>query len=204
MKKLGFIVLSAFAAIAASFSKAASSMGDYLGTRLFGYMAQCGLLMQVAPTTINTMSGALMDISAALPATYDAAGYTAVGMVYTAIGEVENFGAHGLKANIIKFTSVGTAVVEKAKGSKDYGSASYTIANIPSDVGLVILAAASESQNRYSMKLTYPLGTGTTSEIHYFDVLVSEYQYSDGTVDTVQKLAVMIEICRKPVIVAAT
>ncbi len=157
-----------------------------------------------APTTINSMSGALLAISASLPATYDADGYAATGMVYTAIGEIENFGQHGMKANIIKFIPVGTGTVEKVKGSKDYGSATYSIANIPSDAGLALLAAASESQNRYSAKLTYPVGTGITSEIHYFDVIISEYSYQDGTVDTVQKVQVVFEICRKPIIVVAT
>ncbi len=157
-----------------------------------------------APTVINSMSGAALAICAALPDTYDATGYQSTDLIFTAIGEIESFGPHGLKSNIIKFTSVTTGVVEKVKGSKDYGTSAYTIANIPSDAGLIILAAASESNNRYSAKMTYPQGTGMTSEVHYFDVLVSDYQYQDGTVDTVQKLSVTLEICRRPVIVAAT
>ena len=158
-----------------------------------------------APTTLMGMSGATLSISATLPATYDATGYgTTTGLAWTLIGEIENFGPHGVTASISKFTSVGTAVVEKLKGSKDYGSGTYTVGMISSDAGLAIANAASESQNRYSIKLTYPQGTGSTSEIHYFDALVSEYQYLDGTVDTVAKVQFKLEICRKPVVVAAT
>lgn len=151
-----------------------------------------------APTTVQSMSGATLALSASLPATYDAAGYGATGMVYTAIGNIEQFGAHGVTANVMKFTPVDTAVVSKVKGSKDYGNATYTLGNVPSDAGQTLLNTASESNNRYSAKLTYPSG-----EIHYLDVLVTKFEYADGTVDTVQKVAVMLEICRKPVVVAA-
>jgi hypothetical protein len=144
------------------------------------------------------MSGATLALSASLPATYDAAGYGATSMVYTAIGNIEQYGAHGVTANVTKFTPVDTAVVAKVKGSKDYGNATYVIGNVPSDTGQALLNTASESTSHYSAKLTYPSG-----EIHYLDVLVTKFEFQDGTVDQVQKVSVMLEICRKPVVVAA-
>ena len=156
-------------------------------------------------TILETMSGATLGISASLPATYDAAGYAATSMVYSTVGEIENFGNHGVTANVTTFTSVSTAVVQKFKGSKNYGTMSLTLGNLPSDAGQDIVEAAVESNNRYSVKVTYPLRAGeSTAEIHYLDVLVSKREFQDGSVDDVRKLAVDFEICRKQVVVAAT
>jgi hypothetical protein len=152
-----------------------------------------------APTTVQSLSGATLSISAALPTTYDAAGYGATGMTYTLIGAIENFGNHGVTATITEFTPVDTATVTKVKGSKNYGTMSLTLGSIPSDVGQVLLDAAAESTARYSAKLTYPSGA-----IHYLDVLVAKAEYQDGAVNDIQKRAVDLAICRKPTVVAAT
>ena len=149
-------------------------------------------------TVVGTISGATLAISASLPATYDAAGYGATTITYTAIGEIENFGNHGVTAAITEFTPVSTAVVAKMKGSKNYGTMSLAIGSIPTNAGQVIVLAASVSNNHYSCKLTYPDG-----EIHYLDVLVAKHEYQDGAVNDAMKLAVDLAICRAPVIVAA-
>lgn len=151
----------------------------------------------VQRTVVNSTAGATLAISATLPATYDAAGYGATAITYTAVGEVENYGQHGMTAAVTEFTPVDTAVVAKVKGSKNYGTKSLTIGSIPGNAGQIILAAASESNARYSVKITYP-----DTSIHYLDVLVSKYDQVDGAVNDVQKLTVDLAICRKPVIVA--
>jgi hypothetical protein len=149
-------------------------------------------------TSVQSIAGATLSISATLPATYDAAGYGATTITYTAIGQVETYGSHGVTANITTFTPVDTAIVTKIKGHKDYGTMTMTLGSIPTDAGQVIVLAASESNNHYSAKLAYPDG-----EIHYLDVLVSKYEYQDGSVDDVSKVAFDFAICKKPVVVAA-
>lgn len=151
-----------------------------------------------ARTVVGTISSATLAISASLPATYDAAGYGATTITYTTIGEIENFGNHGVTATITEFTPIDTAVVAKVKGSKNYGTMSLMLGSIPSNAGQVIVAAAAESNNHYSAKLTYPDG-----EIHYLDVLVAKDEYQDGAVNDVMKRSVDLAICRKPVVVAA-
>jgi len=156
-------------------------------------------------TILHTMSGATVAISATLPATYDAAGYAASGTTYTTIGQVENYGNHGVTANVSTFIAVADGVTQKFKGAKNYGTMSVTLGNLPSDAGQDIVETAVESQNRYSVKITYPVRTGeSTGEIHYLDVLVTKREFQDGAVDDVRKLSVDFEVCRKPVIVAAT
>lgn len=151
-----------------------------------------------AHTVPVSNAGSTLSISAGLPATYDAAGYGATTITYTAVGDVDDHGAHGVTAAVTKFTPVDTAVVNKVKGSKDYGTMTIKLANIAGDAGQVIMNAASESNNHYSVKITYQDG-----EIHYLDVLVTKYEYSDSTVDATRTINCTLEICRAPVIVAA-
>lgn len=151
----------------------------------------------VQRTTIISTAGAIISITASLPTTYDATGYQAVGMVYTAIGEVTDFGSHGVTASVTEATDIATATVTKVKGSKNYGTKSLTIGSIPGNAGQIILAAASESNNRYSVKVAYP-----DTSIQFFDVLVTKYEQQDGDVNNIQKISCDMAICRKPVVVA--
>jgi len=149
-------------------------------------------------SVVETISGALLAISATIPVSYDAAGYSDTDNVFTSVGEVETYGNHGVTAAITEFTPVDTAVVAKVKGSKNYGTMALTLGSVPGNAGQVLLKTASESNAHYSVKITYPDG-----EIHYLDVLVSKFEYQDGTVNNVQKIAVDLALCRAPVVVAA-
>lgn len=150
----------------------------------------------VQRAVIESLSGAVIGISASLPATYDVAGYDVSSLVFTPIGQVENYGNHGMTAAITEFTPIDTAVVAKVKGSKNYGTISLSIGNVPGDVGQALLKTASESNNRYSIEIRYP-----DTAFHYLDVLVAKFEYVDGGVNDVQKLNVDLVICRQPVIV---
>lgn len=151
-----------------------------------------------ARSVVEALAGATLAISAALPDTYDQAGYESTDLIFTAVGEVENYGNHGVTATITEFTPVDTAVIAKVKGSKNYGTMALMIGNLPSDAGQVIVKAASESNAHHSVKITYPDGI-----VHYLDVLVAKYEYQDGAVNDVQKISVDFAICRQPVEVAA-
>lgn len=156
-------------------------------------------------TTVQTMSGAVLSISATLPATYDAAGYGATAVSYTTLGQIEDHGNHGVTANVTTFTAVADSVVQKLKGAKDYGTKSLIVGYVPSDAGQDLVETAVESTDHYSVKVQYPAGQGeTTGEVHYLDVLVTKREFQDGSVDNVRKLAIDFAICRKPVIVAGS
>lgn len=160
-----------------------------------------------ARTNVQSMAGATLALNATRPATFDAVGYADTDLLptWTTVGEVENFGEHGMQAQVLTFTAVADAVIQKLKGSKDYGTMNLVLGNIPANTGQVLLATASESQNRYSARITYPLGDGeVTPEIHYLDVLVVTRNFTDGDANSVRKLACGLAICKKPVEVAAT
>ena len=92
-----------------------------------------------ARTNIQSMTGALLSISAERPVTFDSAGYSDTGIDWTVIGTIETFGNHGMQAQEINFTAIEDAVVQKLKGSKNYGTMSMTLGNIPSDAGQTLL-----------------------------------------------------------------
>ena len=151
----------------------------------------------VARTTVESLTGALYAISAALPATYDAAGYGATTMVYTAIGSVESSSNYGSKRSVTTFIPINGAV-QKVKGTPDYGVLSMTYGDIPLDTGQIIVKAAEASANHYSLKITYIDG-----EIHYIDVLCSSYEYQAAKAGDVKKVMATLNICAAPVLIAA-
>lgn len=151
-----------------------------------------------ARTVPQGTTGIVISISASLPLTYDAAGYADTDLAWTAIGQIENHGAHGGTKQIIEFTPVDTGVVQKIAGSKNYGNKSLMIGSVPSDAGQTILAAAFESDNPYSVKIAYPDG-----ETHYLEALIAKHEYQDGAANDVSRVAVDLAVTRKPIVVAA-
>ena len=164
----------------------------------FNYLQRMGLLLAVAPTTVQSLAGATLAVSSTLPSTFDEAGFAATAMVYTPIGEVEDYGDHGLTRAVTKFIPVDTAVVVKRPGSKDYGTMSLKIGNVPSDAGQALLRAAVETNNPLAFKLTYPSG-----EVHYISALVTSFVHVDGTVDNIQRVTCVLDLDREPVVVVA-
>jgi hypothetical protein len=158
-----------------------------------------------APTSVESLAGATISISAALPATYDAAGYASTDIIWTPIGKVENHGSHGGSKTVTKFTPVDTNTVEKVAGSIDYGTKSLTIGNLATDAGQLLLKTAFAASNtHYSFRVVYSDGSAVTPETTYLDALVTKYQYQDGAAADVRKVMCDLEICMAPVNVAPT
>lgn len=156
-------------------------------------------------TVLQTLAGATLALSANLPATYDASGYGATAVVFTTVGHVEDFGEHGGEANVSQFIAVSDGVVQKFKGATNYGALNLMLGCMSSDTGQDLIDTAFGSKNRYSLKVTYPVRTSeATGEIHYLDILVVKRVWQDGSVDNVRKLSATFEVCRAPVVVAAT
>ena len=149
-------------------------------------------------TSAASATDTVYAISAALPATYDAAGYGSTAITYTVIDRVSDMLPYGSKRAVNKFQPIKGAV-EKTKGSPDYGSGEMRMADMPADAGQIILKAAEVSPNHYSMKITYADG-----EVHYLDVLVTGWQLSGAKEGETLIRTASIEVCKAPVVVAAT
>lgn len=151
----------------------------------------------VAHTGVASFTDTIYAISAALPATYDAAGYGATAMTYTTIGKVSSFMAYGSKRTVNKFNPVAGAI-EKIKGQADYGDGDLVVGDIPADAGQMLLKAADASSSHYSIKITYPDG-----ETHYLDVIVAGWMLSAAKEGDVMTRTATLGICKAPVVVAA-
>lgn len=132
-------------------------------------------------------AGSTFKISAGLPATEDAAGYAA--LTYTEVGEVTDFGQVGAETNLVSYTPVGTSVVNKRKGSRNYGTSSLTVVLDDADSGQTIFKAAALSANLYSMLITTVAGRK-----YYFQGLVMGFPIQFGTVDDMIQVTVPVEV----------
>lgn len=171
---------------------------EYIYSLLLGHMNRSGMILYAAHTSAASFTDTTYAISDDLPATYDAAGYAATTVVFTVIGKVESFPEFGATREVNKFTPIAGAI-EYSKGVAEYGSGPMVVADVPADAGQVIVKAADASANHYSMKITYPDG-----EIHYLDVLVSGWVLTQATSGEFMKRTATINVCKAPVVVAAT
>lgn len=179
---------------------AVQAVAETLHRSLFSYMQRVGLIQCAAHTAIEGFSdggGTTYAISATLPATYDAAGYGATSITYTAIGKVESFPEIGSTRNVQEFRPISGAI-EKVKGSPNYGGGQMVVGDVPADAGQVIVKAAEASANHYSMKITYPDG-----EVHYLDVIVCGWRLVQAQEGGLLKRTADLQVCKAPVIVAA-
>jgi len=174
------------------------AVAEALHRGLFLFMLRHGLVLQAAHTAVEGFTDTTYAISASLPATYDAAGYGATTITYTAIGKVESFMPYGSKRTVNTFKPISGAA-EYTKGTPEYGQGDLVCGDVPADGGQVIVKAAEASANHYSLKITYPDG-----EVHYLDTIVSGWVLSGGKEGAPLLRTATLNICRAPVIVAAS
>lgn len=144
--------------------------------------------------TSTTAAGSALAISAAAPATADAAGYAA--LTYTEIGQIEQIGPIGAVYSKVEFTPLKGAK-QKHKGSVDYGSLQPNLAHDPTDAGQTLLRTAADSNSLYSFMVTYPDGAK-----RYFQGRVFGYPENVGGADSILMANPTIEISTSIVKVA--
>ena len=125
--------------------------------------------------------GTTISVSAGPTAAETAVGYEA--LTFTDIGEVINIGESGGNAQITPFTPVDSGVVNKRKGSIDYGTLALQIAKDAADAGQVILKAGFDGAARdtiHSFKIVD--GSGDT---FYFMGIISSFTTARGDANTI-------------------
>ena len=141
----------------------------------------------------NLKVGSLVYASVAVPATEDAAGYGA--LTYTEIGSIEDAGEHGGTATVTNFIPLATGVVDKLKGSIDYGSKEMTMAVIGDDAGQALLAGAFDGANKNSIVSIKVVDQD--GNIDYFMVYVTKFARQGGNADSVDMLSVQLAVRSK-------
>lgn len=147
--------------------------------------------------TSTTSAGTTIAISAAAPATFDAAGYGA--LTLTTIGGVESIPAFGPSVTVNSFQPL-SGPEDKHKGPANYGSLQIPMAYDKADAGQTLLRTASDPSNDalYSFLVTFPNG-----DKRYFQGRVFGMQDTPGSATNVLMSTTTIEVTTKVISVNA-
>lgn len=123
---------------------------------------------------------------------------------WTEVGLVESFSGFGDKSNDVAFSAVGDARVRHAKGARDAGARTLTVAHDPLDAGQAAIEAAEETNNNYAIKVLVPDSpTGAYSDsLFFFRALVNSKEFepisNDAVVKKVYGIGINSEIFTDP------
>lgn len=132
-------------------------------------------------------AGTTLAISAAAPASEDAAGYNA--LTWTNIGEITDLGEVGATANLITHNPVADKITRKLKGSRNYGSMNLSMARDTGDAGQTLLRASAAADGLYSFRMTLQNGDKL-----YFRALTMSAVTSVSGVDSITALTANLEL----------
>tara|TARA_B110000971_G_C19916928_1_gene457250 strand:+ start:251 stop:703 length:453 start_codon:yes stop_codon:yes gene_type:complete len=130
--------------------------------------------------TVSTVAGAVLSVSAALPATFDAAGYDA--LTWAPVGEMTDIGAiKGRAYNTSTHAPIGNPQQILKKASYTLPNGEFTVGWDEADAGQVLIeTAANAASATYAFKLAKQDGA-----IRYFTAQVMQFVENLGTVDNV-------------------
>lgn len=124
--------------------------------------------------TVKSSSGTCLSISAALPATHDADGFTA--LAFTQVGELETLGDVVLNKQTGSFTRLCSGDTTVIKGGEEATTIAPVVGLDRDDGGQTIVAAAYESPNDYAFRITESDGDAV-----YFVGKVTSWGFRYGT-----------------------
>lgn len=92
------------------------------------------------------------------------------------VSQISGLGARGIKRNIIEYKSLDGNIC-KQKGSTDYGTMTFNVADIPTDAGQLLMTTAVSSNLNFPFKIVHADQVTTTSDptIEYFPGMVSSW-----------------------------
>lgn len=134
---------------------------------------------------VQTVAGTTIGISAALPATYDAAGFGA--LTFTLIGEITDGGSHGKTFAEVTHNPIDSRGTQKFKGSFNMGNKTLQLAIDDDDAGQDLIKAAHESDNDYSFCVTYQDGAKD-----YIFGKVMSFDKASTSVDSIRSATVTL------------
>ncbi|MDO9106153.1 MAG: hypothetical protein Q7U57_14460 [Methylovulum sp.] len=137
--------------------------------------------------TVRTSAGSTLKISASAPATFNAAGYSA--LVYTSVGEITDLGEFGREFTLVTHNAVGSRGTQKFKGSFNEGTMNLSLGLDTDDAGQVLMKAGSLSDTAYSFEVTTQNG-----DSYYFQAMVMSFKVGVGSVDSITTATCTLEI----------
>lgn len=120
-------------------------------------------------------SGTCLSVSAAAPATHDAAGFAA--LTWTQVGELESIGEFTINHATVNFTNLCTGKTSVAKGAEEAVTVAIGVALDRDDAGQTLMTTARKSLTAvYSFKIMEANG-----DIVYFRAHVMSERITGGS-----------------------
>ncbi|MEI4473577.1 hypothetical protein [Frigidibacter sp. MR17.24] len=141
----------------------------------------------------QSAAGASIAISLTAPATFDAAGFTA--LTPNIVGEVTNIGEFGKEFALVTHMPLAERGTGKRKGSYNNGTLSPTMALDPDDAGQQDMATALEMDEPVFFQITLQDGT-----VYWCGGLVMTYRPNVAGVDDVVTATCTVELDNTPII----
>ena len=136
---------------------------------------------------VRTSAGTTLKVSAAAPATFNSAGYTA--LTFTAVGEITDLGEFGREYALVTHNPVGNRSTQKFKGSFNEGTINLSLGLDTDDAGQVLLKTASNADTPYSFEIVTQNG-----DKYYFQAMVMSFKVGVGSVDSITTATVTLEL----------
>jgi len=139
---------------------------------------------------VQTSTGLILSVSAALPATEDKVGYDA--LTWTEVGEIVSIGEYGPSQEEVNHTPLKTGLVEKYKGATDNGSLAIEMGKDATDAGQLLLDAGANGAAKFtvhSIKIEYPQG-----DIDAFQGLIFGFNKNPGAINSIVSASTNIGI----------
>jgi len=143
----------------------------------------------------HTSAGTLLSVSAATPASYDAAGFAA--LTFTRVGELESVGELAMRRNTGEFSNLSTGNTTVIKGNRQAITFSVVCALDEDDAGQALMMASEASHDLYSFRVTrsngardYFVGTVVSAGIQFggdTDVVKAPYDIGIQSVPEMSK-----------------
>lgn len=140
----------------------------------------------------QTSTGMTFSLIAALPATFDDAGYAA--LAWVEVGELTDIPEYGSSTTVVEHNPLKTGVTEKNKGFINYGSTTLAMGKDASDAGQILLAAGNDGASRlleHSFRIVFPDGA-----IEYTTGKIFSYTTAPGGANSIVTSNVLIEMNR--------
>jgi len=126
------------------------------------------------PGDFDTVAESKLYVSAALPASFDAAGYAA--LTWTEVGQITNVGSvRGREYSTSTLTVVSNPQEREKKGSYKLPNAEFECAWVEDDEGQLIIQAGANSYDTYSFRLDKQ-----NDDKRYFAAQISKFVENNG------------------------
>jgi hypothetical protein len=147
---------------------------------------------------VQVNAGKTVFISADLPATNDAAGFAAAGVVFTEIAEITSVSGFGRTNNEASYSPLATQMIKRQKGSYDYAPLAIDATYDSLDAGQAICITANGSAALYSLKVVYASG-----QIEYAQCYIMAFDIAGGGVDDFVSVSISAQANEDVIRVAA-